>query len=53
MLFFVPPERQPQVRAALAGLVHVSFAFETGGARLIHYDAPNVTPAMDARPAVA
>ena len=53
MLFFVPPERQPQVRAELAELVHVPFAFETGGAQLIYYDAPDVSPARGVQTAMA
>ncbi len=53
MLFFVPQEKRPRVLAALDGLVHVSFAFETGGSRLIHYDAPSISPAERAATAVA
>lgn len=44
MLFFVPPDRRLSVLAALHDLVHVPFAFETGGAQLIYYDAPDVSP---------
>ena len=44
MLFFVPPENQPRVLAELDGLVNVPFAFETSGAQLIYYDAPDVSP---------
>jgi D-glycero-alpha-D-manno-heptose-7-phosphate kinase len=49
MLFFAAPEHQPRLRAALSGLVQVPFAFETGGAQLIYYDAPNVAPAVHAQ----
>lgn len=44
MLFFVAPERKPAVLDALGELIHVPFAFETGGAQLIHYDAPDEMP---------
>jgi D-glycero-alpha-D-manno-heptose-7-phosphate kinase len=40
MLLFVPPERQPAVRAALDGLVHVPFGFDEGGSRVVLYQ-PN------------
>jgi D-glycero-alpha-D-manno-heptose-7-phosphate kinase len=40
MLLFVPPERQPAVRAALGGLVHVPFGFDEGGSRVVLYQ-PN------------
>lgn len=53
MLFFVPPERQASVRAALYDLVHVPFAFETGGAQLIYYDASDVLPVRCGRSRVA
>jgi len=53
MLFFVPPERQPSVRAALFDLIHVPFAFETGGAQLIYYDAPDVSAARGAHTRLA
>jgi D-glycero-alpha-D-manno-heptose-7-phosphate kinase len=53
MLFFVPLECQPRVLAELHGLIHVPFAFETGGAQLIYYDAPDVLPARGAQTAIA
>jgi D-glycero-alpha-D-manno-heptose-7-phosphate kinase len=53
MLFFVPPERRHRVQAELAGLVHVPFAFETGGAQLIYYDAPDMARKATIRTAVA
>jgi len=49
MLFFAAPDHQPSVRAALSGLVQVPFAFETGGAQLIYYDAADVAPTVHAR----
>jgi D-glycero-alpha-D-manno-heptose-7-phosphate kinase len=45
MLFFVPPERKPDVLEALEELIHVPFGFESGGAQLIYYDAPSEKPA--------
>ena len=53
MLFFVPPEHQPRVLAELDTLVHVPFAFETGGAQPIYYDAPEVAPMRGAQTALA
>jgi len=35
LLFFVPPERQNAVQAALADLVHVPFAFDMQGSRIL------------------
>ena len=40
MLLFVPPELQAKVRSRLAKLVHVPFAFESGGSRVVLYQ-PN------------
>lgn len=37
MMFYVPPERQPEVLDALAGYLHVPFQFETEGSTLMHY----------------
>jgi D-glycero-alpha-D-manno-heptose-7-phosphate kinase len=37
ILFFVPPERQASVRDRLKGLLHVPFAFESGGSTVIFY----------------
>lgn len=39
MLFFVEPERQSSVRAALDGLLHVPFRFDMTGSQII-YHAP-------------
>lgn len=39
MLFFVAPERQAAVRAALDGLLHVPFRFDVTGSQII-YHAP-------------
>ena len=46
MLLFVPPERQKQVREALHTLLHVPFAFDGAGSRVIFYDPePDYTEA--------
>lgn len=37
ILFVVPPDRQPAVREALRRLLHVPFAFESGGSQIIVY----------------
>jgi D-glycero-alpha-D-manno-heptose-7-phosphate kinase len=37
MLFFVRPERQAQVRAALHGLTEIDFSFEQGGSQIVIY----------------
>jgi len=46
VLFFAPPDKHPQIMAALGDLIHVPFDLETGGAQLIHYDPPNIRPAQ-------
>jgi len=38
LLLFVPPDRQRGVREALHDRLHVPFAFEGGGSRVIFYD---------------
>lgn len=37
LLFYVPKEKQPAVMETLSSLMHVPFAFENGGTRVIHY----------------
>lgn len=37
LLFYVPPEKQDQVRKALSTLKEIPFRFETGGARILYY----------------
>lgn len=37
LLFYVPKEKQPSVMETLSTLMHVPFAFENGGTRVIHY----------------
>lgn len=44
MLFFVPPEKQSRVKAALNNLVHVPFQFSNTGSQIIHYDNDNYQP---------
>lgn len=36
-VFYVPQDRQEAVKQAMNGLLHVPFAFENGGTRVIHY----------------
>ncbi len=43
MCFFVPPSRQASVLRALASQLHVPFAFESEGSRVIHYAAAPLT----------
>ncbi len=38
MVFFVPPEKQAAVRAKLAKLIHVSFAIDTSGSKIMLYE---------------
>jgi D-glycero-alpha-D-manno-heptose-7-phosphate kinase len=40
MLLFVPPDRQPAVRAALPGLIEVGFGIDRDGSRVVLYE-PN------------
>ena len=37
LLFYVQPERQEAVKAAMKGLMCIPFEFEDGGTRVIHY----------------
>jgi D-glycero-alpha-D-manno-heptose-7-phosphate kinase len=38
LLLFVPPDRQPAVRAALHRQIHVPFEFESAGSQIIFYE---------------
>jgi D-glycero-alpha-D-manno-heptose-7-phosphate kinase len=38
LLLFVKPEHQDAVRAELADLIHVPFAFDSTGSQVIHYE---------------
>jgi D-glycero-alpha-D-manno-heptose-7-phosphate kinase len=37
MVFYATADKQPAVRQAMQGLLHVPFKFENGGTRVIHY----------------
>lgn len=37
LVFYVKPDRQDAVRWAMRDLMHIPFAFENGGTRVIHY----------------
>ena len=43
-VFYVPQERQDAVKQAMDGLLHVPFAFENGGTRVIHYTPETYIP---------
>ena len=45
LLFYVPKERQDDVRRALAQLLYIPFLFEEGGSRIIYY-APEMEPRL-------
>src|SRR5262245_14494095 len=57
LLLFVPPRRRAAVRAALAGQIHVPFAFESAGSQVIFYeqgvDYQRAEKAQRQRPVVA
>ena len=38
LLLFVPPEKQPDVREALGGHIHVPFEFDSAGSQIIFYE---------------
>lgn len=44
LLFYVIPERQEAIRAALQDLLYVPFEFETAGTRVIHYTPERYEP---------
>lgn len=52
VLIFAPPDAQPRIRAALAGLQHVPFAFERGGTQLIFYSPAEAFGTADEEPAI-
>jgi D-glycero-alpha-D-manno-heptose-7-phosphate kinase len=37
LLFYVPQKKQEAVKKEMSGLLHIPFAFENGGSRVIHY----------------
>ena len=53
LLLFARPEEQERVKEALEGLLHVPFRFETGGSRIIFYEAPEAERAPRTKPALA
>ena len=44
LVFYVLPERQNAVRAALSHLKEIPFRFDTGGARNLYYAAEDYSP---------
>jgi len=42
MLLFVPPERRPEVQAALKDFLEVKFAFENDGSQVIYYNPQQI-----------
>lgn len=44
LVFYVEPEHQLAVKAAMADLLYVPFEFENGGTRVIHYSPENYEP---------
>ena len=50
MVFFVPPRRREAVLRALQGYLHVPFAFENEGSRIIHYGSWSDAPVLEERP---
>ena len=46
LVFYAQPERQDAVRWAMRDLMHIPFAFEDGGTRVIHYTPEAYEPNM-------
>ena len=44
LLFYVPADKQRDVREAMKDLLYIPFQFETGGTRVIYYAAEDYTP---------
>lgn len=44
LLFYVPADKQRDVREAMKNLLYIPFQFETGGTRVIYYAAEDYTP---------
>lgn len=44
LLFYVAPDQQEAVKAAMKDLLYVPFDFEDGGTRVIHYTPESYTP---------
>ena len=47
LLFYVTPDKQKDVIRAMSDLMHVPFAFENGGTRVIHYTPETYIPEED------
>lgn len=47
ILLVVPPEARPKVKAALAGLVHIPFQFETQGSQLVYYSPSPIVDVLE------
>jgi D-glycero-alpha-D-manno-heptose-7-phosphate kinase len=50
LCFFVPPHKQAAVLRALSGYLHVPFAFEDEGSRVIHYGVQAPPAAVEVAP---
>ena len=44
LLFYVTPDKQPAVLKEMADLMHVPFAFENSGTRVIHFTPETYIP---------
>ena len=44
LIFYVQPDKQEAVRKAMKNLMHIPFAFEDGGTRVIHYTPETYVP---------
>lgn len=49
LLFYVPKEKQAAVMETLSSLMHVPFAFENAGTRVIHYSPETYIPRGDGK----
>lgn len=46
LIFYVEPQYQEAVKAAMSDLLYIPFEFENGGTRVIHYTPENYEPIM-------
>lgn len=44
LIFYVQPEKQESVKAAMQDIMHIPFRFENGGTRVIHYTPESYQP---------
>jgi D-glycero-alpha-D-manno-heptose-7-phosphate kinase len=49
LVFYVQPDRQAAVRAAMKDLMYIPFEFEDGGTRVIHYTPEMYEPRAEAK----